>query len=106
MECATVDQSDPDWAREIRLIKGWFFTPDSLMFRNAMGFLQDPQRRNVFYFLDRHGLARVFDLSAALAGRMRNRVCPLPTEFDLKSCNIEPPWLQWHVEPELRISAM
>lgn len=96
-ECATVDQANPRWAENVFLIRQRLFTPESVMFIDAMGILQDRRRRNVFFSLDRHGHAHDFDLDAALAGVLGRRPCPLPTKYDLESCQIDAPWLEWEV---------
>lgn len=79
------------------LIRQRLFIPESVMFIDAMGILQDTRRRNIFFSLDRHGHAHDFDLEAALAGVLGRRPCPLPTKYDTESCRIDGPWLEWEV---------
>lgn len=101
--CATVKQDTPDWIKSLRFIKKGYFTPESLMFVEALGLLQDEFRRNIFYSLDRHALASSFDLIKMLRPEAVTRRCRYPTVHEYRESIIEVPWECWVCPPHLLI---
>lgn len=99
---ATVDQVHPYWAPNILLIKKRLFTPESTMFIDALGLLQDEQYRNIFYALDRHGLSNHFNLDAVMQLNAPQKPCRRPTKYDIRSCQIQPPWGEWVIPERYR----
>lgn len=105
MDCARVRQDRPNWIREMHLIRNRLLTTESTMFIDALGLFQDTRGVNVFYTLDRSGLAGEFDLGAALDVNNYRRRHIEPTEFDLKTIRRdEPRWLNWQIPQRYRDS--
>lgn len=98
--CARVDQENPDWLSEMRLIERRRFVPESTMFIDALGLLQDTQGRNEFYALRRPANDKGFDLASALDRRIPRRKMRLPNKWEREAnSQLEPPWREW-VVPE------
>lgn len=98
--CARVDQENPDWLSEMRLIERRRFVPESTMFVDALGLLQDTQGRNEFYALRRPANDKGFDLASALDRRIPRRKMRLPNKWEREAnSQLEPPWREW-VVPE------
>ena len=96
-EWSRVDQQNPNWLREIHFIRRRCFTVWSTMFIDSMGLLQDPQFRNIFYSLNRSGLARRFNLEEALDPSTRTRRIREPTVLDTRASELETLWRSWAV---------
>lgn len=100
---ARVDQNRPRWGEEAVSIRGRIFSPETTMFIDAMGLLQDGEKRNVFYALDRHIEAAEFDLEKALNLSARRRSCREPTKFDIDTCKFTGKWSEWVVPDKYKL---
>lgn len=97
-ELARVNQDAPNWSMEVSCIKKRLFTAETTMFADAMGLLLDAEGNMVWYSLDRHGLAKDFNLEDALNREGEQRRYRVPTEYDLKSAkSVDGKWKSWVV---------
>lgn len=100
-EYARVRQDNPDlkkWMDEIYLIRQGLFVPESLMFLDALGILQDPQGRNGFYALPRAIDDRRFDLAGARVHNGHRNRMRLPNKLEIKTIEgLDPPWKSWTI---------
>lgn len=98
-ENARVRQDNPGlqrWMHEIDLIRRGLFVPESMMFLDNLGIVQDTQGRNNFYGLKRHARASTFDLKDAINPNGRRGKMRTPNDIELKTISeLDPPWKSW-----------
>ena len=102
-EWTRVNRAEPNWSREMELVRNRCFTTEGFMFLDRLKLIQNSEGKNVFSNINRHGLSGSFNLREAILG-INMRRARWPTEEELKICTGEYVWQKWIVPAHYGLS--